>query len=126
MKQLILVVIGTLFFSFSSLAQKTVKGTVTDQDNMPMPGVSIVEKNTTNGIETDFDGNFVLKVSKNAILIFRYLGYKTQEVVIGDKDKITVVMKSDVSQLDEIVVIGYGSVKRDKIQVLFLQLKEQN
>jgi len=115
MKQLILVVIGTLFFSFSSLAQKTVKGTVTDQDNMPMPGVSIVEKNTTNGIETDFDGNFVLKVSKNAILIFRYLGYKTQEVVVGDKDKITVVMKSDVSQLDEIVVIGYGSVKRDKI-----------
>ena len=115
MKQLILVVIGTLFFSFSSLAQKTVKGTVTDQDNMPMPCVSIVEKNTTNGIETDFDGNFVLKVSKNAILIFRYLGYKTQEVVVGDKDKITVVMKSDVSQLDEIVVIGYGSVKRDKI-----------
>jgi TonB-linked SusC/RagA family outer membrane protein len=104
-----------LLLSFSAVAQNTIKGSVTDENDSLIPGVSVLEKNTTNGTQTDFDGNFSIKVGENAVLVFRYLGYKTQEIVVGDKKNITVKLTQDVAQLDEIVVIGYGSVTRDKI-----------
>ena len=108
-------IICFLLLSFSVLAQKTVNGSVTDENNSLIPGVSVVEKNTTNGTQTDFDGNFSIKVDEGAVLVFRYLGYKPQEIIVGNQKTIQVKLEPDVAQLDEIVVIGYGSVKRDKI-----------
>jgi len=104
-----------LFFCASVSAQRTVSGTVTDENNSPIPGVSILEKGTTNGIETDFDGKYSLTVADNATLIFRYLGYKTVERKITIQNTVDVKLEQDNTQLDEIVVIGYGSIKRDKV-----------
>lgn len=105
----------TLFFCVSVSAQKTIKGTVTDESNQVVPGVSILEKGTTNGVETDFDGKYSLTVSEGATLVFRYLGYKTVEVKITNQNTVDVKLSQDNTQLDEIVVIGYGSIKRDKV-----------
>ena len=104
-----------LFFCASVSAQRTVSGTVTDENNSPIPVVSILEKGTTNGIETDFDGKYSLTVADNATLIFRYLGYKTVERKITIQNTVDVKLEQDNTQLDEIVVIGYGSIKRDKV-----------
>ena len=115
MKHLILIVISILFFGFSSAAQNVVKGTVTDEDNNPIPSVSILEKNTKNGTSSDFDGNFSITVTNNATIVFSYLGYKIKEVKFTGQKEISVALEPDVSQLEEIVIIGYGSVTRDKI-----------
>ncbi|MEN8964507.1 MAG: TonB-dependent receptor [Polaribacter sp.] len=115
MKQLIIIIISVLCFSFSATAQKTVKGTITDELGEPIPGVNILEKNTSKGTFSDFDGKFTISVDEKATLVFSYLGFKTQEVSVNDRSQITVKMISDETQLDEIVVIGYGSVKKDKI-----------
>ncbi|WP_299064558.1 TonB-dependent receptor [uncultured Polaribacter sp.] len=114
MKYLVLI-IGLFFLSFSAQAQNTVKGSVVDENNQLIPGVSVLEKNTSNGVQTDFDGNFSIKVDENAILVFSYLGFKSQEIIVGDQKTIKVKLTQDVAQLDEIVVIGYGAVGRDKI-----------
>lgn len=108
-------IICVFLLSFSAIAQNTIQGRVTDENNQLIPGVSILEKNTSNGVQTDFDGNFSIKVGKDAVLVFRYLGYKSQEIFVGTKKNINVKLVSDVAQLDEIVIIGYGSIKRDKI-----------
>ena len=92
-----------------------VKGTITDELGEPIPGVNILEKNTSKGTFSDFDGKFTISVSEKATLVFSYLGFKTQEVNVNGRSQITVKMESDDTQLDEIVVIGYGSVKKDKI-----------
>ena len=115
MKQLTIIIISILCFSFSAKAQKTVKGTITDEQGQPIPGVNILEKNTTKGTFSDFDGKFTISVGEKATLVFSYLGFKTQEVAVSGKTQLTIKMLADDTQLDEIVVIGYGSVKRDKI-----------
>ena len=69
-----------LFVSINVFSQQTVSGTVSDAEGNPLPGVSIVEMNTTNGVVSDFDGNFQLSVDSNAVLVFSYLGFITQEV----------------------------------------------
>ncbi|WP_299012068.1 TonB-dependent receptor [uncultured Polaribacter sp.] len=115
MKQLIIILISVLSFSLSAQAQKTVKGIVTDGKGSPIPGVNILEKNTQNGTFSDFDGKFTLSAGEKATLIFSYLGFKTQEISVSGKNQLTIKMLADNTQLEEIVVIGYGSVKRDKI-----------
>ena len=115
MKQIYLIVISMLCFSFTILAQNTVKGTITDELGQPVFGVNVLEKNTSNGFVSDFNGNYIITVGDNATLIFSYLGYKTQEVSVDNRSNIDITLITDNEQLDEIVVIGYGSVKRDKI-----------
>lgn len=113
-----------LFFSFISISNSyaqtgsfVVSGTVVDPiDKLPIPGVSIVEKGTKNGTATDFDGNFTITVSnKNGTLTFSSLGYKTQDVVINGKQKLAVVLEENVESLSDIVLIGYGSVKKSDL-----------
>lgn len=90
-----------------------VSGVVTDQFGQPLPGANILEKNTTNGVQTDFDGNFSLEVANSkAILVVSYLGYKSEEVPVGSQTKINVILQEDISGLDEIVVVGYGTQKK--------------
>lgn len=95
-------------------AQTTVTGTVTDQaDASPLPGVNILVKGTTTGASTDFDGLYSIKVSEGDILVFSYLGYVTQEITYASQSIIDVALVEDTAQLDEIVIIGYGSVKKE-------------
>ncbi|MFV5684183.1 SusC/RagA family TonB-linked outer membrane protein [Flavobacterium sp. GB2R13] len=89
-----------------------VSGTVSDASG-PLPGASILVKGTTNGAQTDLDGNFTIKnVGSNAVLIFSYIGLKSQEVSVAGKSSVKVILKEDSSELKEVVVIGYGSVKK--------------
>lgn len=88
-------------------------GSVKDSTGEPVIGGNVLVKGTTNGTITDVDGNFSLSdVKSTDVLIFSYIGYVSQEVLIGNKTKIEVILKEDSEKLDEIVVVGYGTVKR--------------
>ena len=114
---------GCFFVGFAAVAQNTVSGAITDEEGLPILGVNISEKNTKNGFVSDFDGKFTLSVADNAILVFSYVGYKTIEIPVEGRKNISVVMKNDNAQLDEVVVIGYGSVNRDKIATSIATVK---
>lgn len=105
---------SALFMVFATLsfAQSTVvKGVVTDKQGEPLIGVNVVEKGTTNGNITDLDGNFTLTVEKGHTLVFSYVGFISQEVkVTGNSMNITLL--DDAQSLEEVVVVGYGTVKR--------------
>ncbi|NIJ43908.1 TonB-linked SusC/RagA family outer membrane protein [Wenyingzhuangia heitensis] len=96
--------------------QVAIKGTVTDEFGMPIPGANVVVKGTTKGTITDFDGNYQLNISdKNAILVFSYVGYKDKEVAVDNQTVVNVVLQQDVSELDAVVMVGYGSVKKSDV-----------
>lgn len=113
-KSLLFLAIVLLFpFCMYGQGQITITGTVLDTYNMGVPGASIVEKGTTNGTITDFDGNYTLSVSNpNATLVFSFIGYKTQEIPAKGQTKIDVVLQENAEQLDEIVVTGYGGSQK--------------
>lgn len=98
-----------LLLGSSALAQITVSGTVSDASG-PVPGVNIVVKGTTNGAQTDFDGNYSLDdVANDATLVFSYIGYTSQEVAVNGQSTVNVTLQEDVEALAEVVVIGYGT-----------------
>ena len=100
-------------FCFVAYAQKTVTGTVKDAAGEPMIGVSIIVDGTTIGGVTDFDGNFSIKdVPENGVLKISYIGYKDQKIAVADKSSFNVTMLEDAASLDEIVVVGYGTMKK--------------
>ncbi|UII30790.1 TonB-dependent receptor [Fulvivirga ulvae] len=109
----ILLLFSVMLVSYGSiLAQRTVTGKVTDPgDGSPLPGVNILEKGTNNGTVTDIDGNYSISVNDNATLIFSFIGYKNQEVVVGSQSTINLELESDITQLSEVVVIGYGEIE---------------
>ncbi|WP_317664176.1 TonB-dependent receptor [Maribacter sp. TH_r10] len=106
-----------LFFFFSkTYSQTIVKGTVVDQDKTPVPGVNIVEKGTTNGVSTDFNGNYQIQVVNNsATLEFSYIGFVTQTIPIANRNQIDITLIENVSELDEVVLVGYGSMKKSDL-----------
>ncbi|WP_411031848.1 SusC/RagA family TonB-linked outer membrane protein [Spongiimicrobium sp. 3-5] len=98
--------------STASWAQAQVTGIVVDNANVPLPGANVVEKGTTNGVVTDFDGNFAISVNdSNATLVVSYIGFETSEIVLDGSSSYTVQLTSSSTGLDEVVVIGYGGVK---------------
>lgn len=106
-----------LLFAFMAplgvLAQNIqLTGLVTDATNEPIIGASVVEKGTTNGVITDFDGNFTLNVPSKSTIIISYVGYATQEIPVNGRSNIKVIMKEDTEMLDEVVVVGYGTMKK--------------
>ena len=93
--------------------QHEVRGTLIDPSGVPLPGANILEKGTTNGTQSDFDGNFTLNVSNpNAILVISYIGFVTQEISLNGLSTMTVQMEESAAQLDEVVVVGYGVQKK--------------
>ncbi|MGB5229460.1 MAG: carboxypeptidase-like regulatory domain-containing protein, partial [Eudoraea sp.] len=95
--------------SFGLAKAQEVSGTVTDA-NGPLPGASVVVKGTTNGTQTDFDGNYTINnVDSDATLVVSYIGYSTQEVAINGRTTVNVVLAEDAQALDEVVIIGYGT-----------------
>ena len=97
-----------------AFAQLTVTGRVQSTTGEPLIGVNVVEKGTTNGTVTDLDGNYTLRVAKGKTLVFSYIGFLTQEIVV-DNAKVNVTLKEDTETLDEVVVIGYGSMARKDV-----------
>ena len=98
--------------STTSWAQTTVSGTVSDEQNVPLPGATVLEKGTKNGTTTDFDGNFTLQVSdENATLAVSFLGYATSDIPLNGQSNVSVSLQEDSSLLDEVVVVGYGTQK---------------
>lgn len=93
-----------------------VSGTVKDEAGQPLPGVNVLEKGTSNGGTTDFDGNFSIKtVNQNTVLEISYVGFKTQEIQVSGSSVINVILKAELESLDEVVVIGYGSIKKQDL-----------
>ncbi len=109
----------TLFLSMLCLfayAQKTNTGTILDSTDEPMIGVNVLIKGTTNGAITDFDGKFTLSnVKADDIIVCSYIGYLTEEVKVGDRTNLKIVMKDDSKSLDEVVVVGYGQMKKSDL-----------
>ncbi len=96
------------FVCFGTIQAQTVTGTVSDASG-PLPGASVVVKGTTNGTQTDFDGNYTLNdVPGDATLVFSYIGFATQEVAVNGQTTIDVTLQEDATALDEVVIIGYG------------------
>lgn len=97
-------------------ASKTVSGKVTDSSGAPLPGVTVVIKGTTSGIITDMDGSFILsKVPSDATLVFSFVGMKTQEISVAGKTVIDVVMAEDAIGIEEVIAVGYGTVRKSDL-----------
>lgn len=98
------------------MAQTMATGTVTDKANaMPLPGVNVIIKGTSRGTATDFDGNFSLEASQGEVIVISYIGYTSQEFVFDGQTPIIVALTEDASQLEEVLLIGYGSVRKEDL-----------
>ena len=106
-------------------ASKKITGTVVDAQG-PVIGASVVEKGTTNGTVTDFDGNFSLSVKPGATIVISFIGYETQEIKVGTQDNYQVTMKDDNAVLDEVVVVGYGVQKKKLVTGATVQVKGED
>ena len=116
------------FFALSLYAQQgSLTGTaIAASDKEPMIGLTVLVKGTTNGTVTDLDGNYTLtNVPKDATIVFSMIGYKTQEVKVNGKNVINVVMEDDTQALDEVVVIGYGAVKKRDLTGAVVSVKSE-
>ncbi|TLP75450.1 SusC/RagA family TonB-linked outer membrane protein [Maribacter sp. ACAM166] len=115
-------------FGFASMvwAQDTISGVVTDEFGQPLPGSTVQIKGTRTGSTTDFDGNYVVSVSGNDVLIISYLGYSTLEVPVNDQTTINVQLKEDATQLDDVVVVGYGTQRRSDITGSISSVKSED
>src|SRR5690606_22515295 len=107
----------TLFLAFVvqlTFAQdKTITGVVTDQDGLPLPGASVVIKGTSTGIQTDFDGNYTILAEAGNILVYSFVGQKTEERTVSASNTINVVLNVDSQALEEVIVVGYGTSTKE-------------
>ncbi|WNH09095.1 SusC/RagA family TonB-linked outer membrane protein [Thalassobellus suaedae] len=112
-------------FSSTSWAQIDVSGVVTDNQNIPIPGVNVVIKGTSTGSATDFDGKYEIKANVGDVLVFSYLGYQTLELAYSGGATLDAKLNEDAAQLDEVVVIGYGSVKKSDLTGSVVQISSK-
>ncbi|MBU2947435.1 SusC/RagA family TonB-linked outer membrane protein [Zobellia uliginosa] len=112
-----LALILAVFINAAIFAQdaSTISGTIVDDANVPIPGVNVVISGTTTGTATDFDGLYTINANSGDVLQFSYIGYVTQNITVGDQETINVVMTEDAALLDEVVVVGYGTVKKSHL-----------
>ena len=109
-----------------NIVQQSISGTVTDNDGAPLSGANIVEKGTTNGVTADFDGNFTIALeNENAILIVSYIGFATKEVAVGGQSDINIVLQESAAGLEEVVVVGYGTMKKADLTGSVSQVKSE-
>lgn len=119
-----LLVLLVFIYANMAFAQQTVTGTVSAFDG-PLPGVNIIEKGTTNGVTTDFDGNFTITVGDDATLVFSYIGFKTQELAVAGQTSLNVLLEEDSALLDEVVVVGFGSQAKVDVTGAISQIKQE-
>lgn len=116
MRKRLMLSLLVMLMPLSLLAQSiNVQGVVKDETGEAVIGASVIQKGTSNGAVTDFDGNFQLSVPKNATLVISYIGYSTQEVAVGGKTQFDIVLKEDNAMLSEVVVVGYGTMDKKEL-----------
>ena len=118
----LLTFVAVMFFALDVSAQTTIRGHVKDDTGEDVIGASVVVKGTNNGTVTDFDGNFSLQCKAGATLVFTYIGFNPQELVA--KNGMEVTMSEDVAQLNEVVVVGYGSMAKKEISSSVVQISK--
>lgn len=107
--------------------QKTITGRITDNDGLPLAGVNVLEKNTTNGVIADADGKYSISVaSTNSILVFSFIGYETQEATVGSRSAVDVKLTLALTGLDEIIVVGYGTQQKRAISGSVTKVAEKD
>ncbi len=105
----------------------TVTGTVSGVDGTPLPGVAVVEQNTTNGMITGIDGSYAITVSgPESVLLFSFIGYTTQEITVAGRDNINVVLEESTTEMDEIVVVAYGTQRKSSVTGSISTLKSSD
>src|SRR5690606_21554751 len=95
-----------------SFADVTVTGTVVDQSGMPIPGVTVLVKGTTIGTSTDLDGKYSISIPEGSTLVFSFIGFESRAIVVDGQTVINITLNEDISSLDEVVVVGYGTQKK--------------
>jgi len=117
--KLLLVPLLCLFFAQAYSQGAKISGTILDDQGQPLPGANVFQKGTTNGTQTDFDGNFSLTISDlNATLTISFIGFTTQEIPVNGQTNFTISLVASAAALDEVVVVGYGG-KNGQIDHLF-------
>ena len=106
--------------------EQNISGVVYDEKGIPLPGANILISGTKKGVQTDFDGRYELPAKKGNILVFSYLGYITQKITVQNNSKINVTLQTDVSGLDQIVVIGYGSSSKKRVTASISTIKSKD
>ncbi|WP_047551729.1 SusC/RagA family TonB-linked outer membrane protein [Psychroserpens sp. Hel_I_66] len=104
-------------------AQNEITGKITDVNNIPLPGANVTIKSKNKGTQTDFDGQFSITASKGDLLSITYIGYVDQEIIVGDKTEYNIILKEDLSELDEVVIVGYGTQKKAILTSSVSQIK---
>jgi TonB-linked SusC/RagA family outer membrane protein len=116
-------------FSVVAFAQEShlIKGKVLSKiDKLPIPGVNVIVLGTTTGVSTDFDGNYQIQAKQDDVLQFSYVGFKTQTVIISNQTELTITLEEDLSALDEVVVIGYGTQKKSHLTGAISKVTNEN
>jgi len=122
-KGLFLFVICVLCTAFGQAQRITVSGSVKGNEGAPVPGANIVEKGTTNGVSTDFDGNYQIEVASDAVLVISYIGFETAEVAVNGRSAVDVLLNESTSELDEVVVVAYGTQKKETVTSSVVEVK---
>ena len=124
---LMLVIVFSSFATINLEAQNRISGVVKGVDGIPLPGVSVVQKGTTRGASTDFDGNYSIELtSGERTLVFSYLGFKTVEIAVNGRTTINVSLEGDVETLQEVVLVGYGTQKKESVVGAIAQVKGED
>tara|TARA_R110002072_G_scaffold66499_2_gene163928 strand:+ start:16105 stop:19386 length:3282 start_codon:yes stop_codon:yes gene_type:complete len=110
----ILTLLLALVVQLTFAQEKTISGTVTDNTGLPLPGVNIIVKGTSNGTQSDFDGNYSISANMGQTLVFSYVGFTTVERAVGAANSVNVQMEEDAAVLDEVIVTGYGIAREKK------------
>ena len=114
MKKLLLVTFSMLL-AFTGWSQKTITGVVNDSSGVPLPGAAVVIDGTNDGVATDFDGKYSIEANVGDVLVFSFVGFLSQKVIVGDSDTIDIFIQQDADELKEVVVTAYGTQKRESI-----------
>ena len=112
--------------NFAEAQNKQITGTVTDEGGEPLVGLNVVEKGTTNGMSTTIDGKYSVSVPEGATLLFSYIGYIPQEIVVGNQNVINIRMAENTELLDEVVVVGYGVQKKSDLTGAISSVKSED
>ena len=104
-----------LFITVGFSQSKTITGTISSEDSSPLPGVNIIVKGTSNGVVSDFDGFYSINATADDTLVYTYIGFATYEVLVGNKTTLNVSLQEDTETLDEVVVVGYGTQRKEDL-----------